>query len=148
MDEAAATNNNGDVAGVGVLPGGNSSRAVDINELGQVVGTSTSAAGEHAFSWTKQTGIADLNSADSATLGFVFVEAHAVNARGQIVVTPDFARYRAGLLLSRSNKLSRVCGIYSRCANLVTSCTSIRPGLKNVAQLHSEFVGLVLQLIF
>ena len=105
--EAAAINNNGDVVGyskgprgmrafiwssgggmqeLGVLPGGNSSRAMDINELGQVVGTSTSAAGEHAFIWTKQTGIADLNSADSATLGFVFIEAHAINVRGQIVV--------------------------------------------------------------
>jgi probable HAF family extracellular repeat protein len=105
--EAAAINNNGDVVGyskgprgmrafiwssgggmqeLGVLPGGNLSRAMDINDLGQVVGTSTSAAGEHAFIWKKQTGIADLNSADSAALGVVFIEAHAINARGQIIV--------------------------------------------------------------
>ena len=71
---------------LGFLPGGNLSRAMDINDLGQVVGTSTSAAGEHAFIWKKQTGIADLNSADSANLGFVFIEAHAINARGQIIV--------------------------------------------------------------
>src|SRR5882757_9107233 len=71
---------------LGVLPGGNLSRAMDINDLGQVVGTSTSVAGEHAFIWKKQTGIADLNGADSAALGVVFIEAHAINARGQIVV--------------------------------------------------------------
>ena len=66
---------------------------MDINDLGQVVGTSTSAAGEHAFIWTKQTGIADLNSADSAAFGFVFIEVHAINARGQIVVRQKRSRF-------------------------------------------------------
>jgi len=33
-----------------------------------------------------------------------------------------------------SNKVSRVCGTYRRCPNLVTSRTSIRPRLKNVTQ--------------
>jgi probable HAF family extracellular repeat protein len=105
--EAVAVNNNGEVVGfskgprgmrafiwstatgiqeLGVLPGGNSSMAMDISDAGEVVGTSTSASGEHAFIWTKQMGIADLNSPDSAGLGFVFIEAHAINARGQIIV--------------------------------------------------------------
>ena len=35
--------------------------------------------------------------------------------------------------LLRCNKVSRACGIYSGCANLVTSKASIRPGLKIVA---------------
>jgi probable HAF family extracellular repeat protein len=105
--EATAINNKGEVVGyskgsrgmrafvwsikggmqeLGVLAGGNSSRAMDINDRGEVVGSSDSYAGEHAFVWTKQSGIADLNSTDSAGSGFTFIEAHAINARGQVLV--------------------------------------------------------------
>jgi len=105
--EAIAINNAGDVVGyskgpaglraflwtqatgmqdLGVLPGGNSSRAFDINDLGYVVGSSTDSSGDHAFIWTKQAGMTDLNSAASAALGVVFVEAHAINSTGQILV--------------------------------------------------------------
>ena len=71
---------------LGVLPGGNSSRAFDISDLGYVVGSSTSSSGDHAFIWTKQAGMTDLNNAASAGLGVVFVEAHAINSTGQILV--------------------------------------------------------------
>ena len=105
--EASAINNNGDVVGyskgprgmraflstqttgmqdLGVLPGGNSSRALGINDMGAVVGSSTSSSGDRAFIWTKQAGMRDLNSAVSVTLGVVFVEAHAINHTGQILV--------------------------------------------------------------
>jgi probable HAF family extracellular repeat protein len=105
--EAVAINNSGEVVGsskgprgtrafiwsrgdgmqeLGILPGGDSSRAMAINDSGEVVGSSASGTGEHAFIWTKQVGIADLNSAGSAGLGFIFIEAHAINARGQIIV--------------------------------------------------------------
>jgi probable HAF family extracellular repeat protein len=105
--EAIAINNAGDVVGyskgprglraflwsestgmqdLGVLPGGNSSRALDINDLGYVVGSSTSSSGDHAFIWTKQAGMSDLNSAASAGLGVVFVEAHAINYTGAIII--------------------------------------------------------------
>jgi len=105
--EAVAINNSGDVVGsskgpggtrafiwsseggmqgLGFLPGGNLSRAMGVNDSGEVVGTSTGASGEHAFIWTRKAGMADLNSAESANLGFVFIEAHAINARGQIIV--------------------------------------------------------------
>ena len=108
--EASAINNNGDVVGyskgprgmraflwtqatgmqdLGVLSGGNSSRALGINDMGAVVGSSTSSSGDRAFIWTKQAGMRDLNSAASAasvTLGVVFVEAHAINSTGQILV--------------------------------------------------------------
>src|SRR4030095_11084506 len=105
--EASAINNNGDVVGyskglrgmraflwteargmqdLGVLPGGDSSRALGINDMDAVVGTSTSSSGDHAFIWTRQAGMRDLNSAASTTLGAVFVEAHAINNAGQILV--------------------------------------------------------------
>jgi probable HAF family extracellular repeat protein len=105
--EAVAINNSGKVVGsskgprgtrafmwsreggmqeLGILSGGDSSRAMDINDSGEVVGSSATDTGEKAFIWTKQEGIADLNSPASAALGFVFIEAHAINARGQILV--------------------------------------------------------------
>jgi probable HAF family extracellular repeat protein len=105
--EASAINNNGDVVGyskgprglraflwtqatgmqdLGVLPGGNSSRALGINDMGAVVGSSTSSSGDRAFIWTKETGMRDLNSVASAGPGVVFVEAHAINNAGQILV--------------------------------------------------------------
>jgi probable HAF family extracellular repeat protein len=105
--DASAINNNGDVIGyskgprgmraflwtkatgmqdLGVLPGGNSSRALGINDMGAVVGSSTSSSGDRAVIWTKQAGMRDLNSAASVTFGVVFVEAHAINHTGQILV--------------------------------------------------------------
>jgi probable HAF family extracellular repeat protein len=73
---------------LGVLPGGNSSRALDINDSGVVVGSSASSSFElpHAFIWTEQTGMTDLNDAASAGLGVLFVEAHSINATGEILV--------------------------------------------------------------
>jgi probable HAF family extracellular repeat protein len=106
--EATAINNAGDVVGyskgprgmrafiwtngsgiqeIGVLPGGTSSRALAISDLGEVVGSSTSASGDHAFLWTRQTGITDLNSAESINLDVVFIEAHAINYKGEIIAT-------------------------------------------------------------
>jgi probable HAF family extracellular repeat protein len=107
LSEASAINNNGDVVGyskgprgmraflwtqasgmqdLGVLPGGDSSRALGINDMGAVVGISTSSSGDRAFIWTRDTGMRDLNSAVSMPSGAVFVEAHAINNVGQILV--------------------------------------------------------------
>jgi probable HAF family extracellular repeat protein len=105
--EATAINNAGDVVGcskgprgmrafiwtirggmqeIGVLPGGNFSRALDISDAGDVVGTSTSFLGDRAFVWTRGAGMKDLNDAVSTDLGVVFVEAHAINNKGEILV--------------------------------------------------------------
>lgn len=104
--EGIAINNAGDVVGhskgptgvraflwtaatgmheLGVLGGASSSRALDINDLGEVVGSSGASTADRAFVWTKQEGMRDLNSAASADLGVVFIEAKAINNLGQIL---------------------------------------------------------------
>ena len=70
---------------LGILPGGNSSQALNINDSGTVVGGSSSASGDRAFVWKKQTGIVDLNNAGSSALGIVLMEAHAINRKGEIL---------------------------------------------------------------
>ncbi len=126
--EATAINNHGEIVGnskgprgtraffwssgggmeeVGVLQGGTSSRAMDINDRGEVVGSSTSAAGDHAVVWTKRAGIVDLNNADVADPGFVFMEAHGINARGQILVMGASAHDAAMSALAFGN--GRIC---------------------------------------
>jgi probable HAF family extracellular repeat protein len=117
--EASAINNNGDVVGyskgpqgmraflwtpsagmqdLGALAGGKSSQALGINDKGAVVGSSTSSSGDRAFIWTKQAGMRDLNSVASVTFGVVFVEAHAINSTGQILVmgTPTHGSHGSG----------------------------------------------------
>jgi probable HAF family extracellular repeat protein len=71
---------------LGMLPNADASRALDINDLGDVVGSSGTSSGDRAFIWTKDEGMRDLNSAASAGLGVLFIEAHAINNRGQILV--------------------------------------------------------------
>jgi probable HAF family extracellular repeat protein len=123
--EASAINNNGDVVGfskgprgmraflwtqatgmqdLGVLAGGNSSQALGINDMGAVVGSSTSSSGDRAFIWTKQAGMRDLNSAASVSSGVVFVEAHAINKAGQILVMGSAMHESHG-----SGKAARQC---------------------------------------
>lgn len=61
--------------------GGISSRATDINDNGQVVGSSLTASGQvHAFIWTSAGGMVDLG-----TLGGTYSTAAAINASGMVV---------------------------------------------------------------
>jgi uncharacterized membrane protein len=71
---------------LGVLPGGNSSRALGTNDMRAVVGSSISSSGDRAFIWTKEVGMRDLNNSASVTSGVMFVEALAINNAGQILV--------------------------------------------------------------
>jgi len=65
--------------------GGGTSRATAISDTGQVVGTSSLIDGSaHAFSWTSSGGMLDLNTLLSPNSGWVLVEAHGVNNKGQI----------------------------------------------------------------
>jgi len=105
--EATAINNAGDVVGyskgsrgihafiwtkhsgmqeIKMLPGGTLSRALDISDSGDVVGSFTTASGDRAFKWNSQSGMVDLNTGDSLNLGMIFIEAHAINSAGQILV--------------------------------------------------------------
>jgi len=70
------------VLDLGTLGGGRS-RAVAVNDAGDVVGSATTAGGElHAFQWSRSTGMRDLG-----TLGGEGSEATAVNARGDVAGT-------------------------------------------------------------
>jgi len=61
--------------------GGESNAATDVNDLGQVVGWSQTAAGErHAFLWTEVGGMVDLE-----TLGGATSQAEGINNLGQVV---------------------------------------------------------------
>jgi probable HAF family extracellular repeat protein len=115
--EARAINNNGDIVGyskgpqsmraflwtqatgmqdLGVLSGGNSSRALGLNDMGAVVGSSTSSSGDRAFIWSQQTGMTDLNNLVSVSSEVVFIEAHAINNRDQILVMGSATQHSHG----------------------------------------------------
>lgn len=70
---------------LGTLPGGDDSRALSINETGEVVGTSTSSLGLRAVLWTRTGGMQDLNASIPPHSGFVLTAAVGINNRGEIV---------------------------------------------------------------
>jgi probable HAF family extracellular repeat protein len=78
---------------LGTLPGGADSRAFDINNQGQVVGTSTNATSTRAFLWTRLTGMQDLNAFVIAPPGLELSEALCINSQGQIAVGASAAKH-------------------------------------------------------
>lgn len=109
VSEALGINNSGDIVGssgdpetqqrravlwasgaaiqdLGTLPGGKSSRALGISNRGEVVGTSGTNNGIHAFLWTQQGGMQDLNDLLTSRSGFVLTHAVAISSpRGRIL---------------------------------------------------------------
>jgi len=75
----------GPIQDLGTLPGGTSSQALAINVGREVVGISEASAGDHAFRWTEQDGMQDLNGLLTSRFGFVLTHAVAISARGVIV---------------------------------------------------------------
>ena len=82
------------------------SYAADINDAGQVVGSSYSAFSPTAFIWSKSTGIVDLNALIDPDSGWRLDVATAINNRGQIVGYSRFGSfdYRAFLLTPKSSQ--------------------------------------------
>ena len=66
------------------LAGGRITRALGINERGDVVGTAAAGHDLHAFVWTPAAGMQDLNSLIPVS-PFILMEAVAVNTRGVIL---------------------------------------------------------------
>ena len=96
-DYNATTNN---LTVLPVLEGGLHSHAYDINEIGDVVGYSESAAGNHAVIWDEETGeITDLHNLMSAE-GWVLTSATAINDYGDITGTGTLNGIAHGFVLS------------------------------------------------
>jgi len=75
----------GPIQDLGTLPDGTSSQALGINIRREVVGISEASAGDHAFLWTEQDGMQDLNALLTSHFGFVLTHAVAISAQGVIV---------------------------------------------------------------
>ena len=75
----------GAIQDLGTLPDGTSSRALAINDRREVVGIAEASAGHHAFLWTQQGGMQDLNGLLTSRSGFVLTHAVAISAEGVIV---------------------------------------------------------------
>jgi len=89
----------GDLTVLPVLEGGLRSSANDINEYNQAVGSSESAAGNHAVLWNENGGIVDLNAMVS-TVGWVLTSATAINDNGDITGTGTLNGVAHGYVLS------------------------------------------------
>jgi probable HAF family extracellular repeat protein len=70
---------------LGTLPNGNHSRALSINDRGEVVGLSNTPKGIRAFLWTRNSGMQDLNTLIPADSDFVLEEAVGINDLGVIL---------------------------------------------------------------
>ena len=87
-----------------VLEGGLRSSANDINEYNQVVGSSESAAGNHAVLWDENGGVVDLNDMVS-TVGWVLTSATAINDNGDITGTGTLNGVASGFLLTTNGTI-------------------------------------------
>jgi probable HAF family extracellular repeat protein len=71
---------------IGVLPGGGFSTAYGVNNREEVVGQSSTADSQHAFLWTREEGMIDLNSRlRNAPPGFAVTIATQINEHGAIL---------------------------------------------------------------
>jgi len=83
-----------------VLEGGLRSSANDINEYNQIVGSSESAAGNHAVLWDENGGIVDLNDKVTTVEDWVLTSATAINYNGDITGTGTLNGTAHGFLLT------------------------------------------------
>jgi len=83
---ATAWSASGEAVDIGTLPGGDFSQALDINNQGDIVGSSNSGIGLRAFLWTRGGGMVDLNTLIPAS-DFVLTKAVGINNAGVIMAS-------------------------------------------------------------
>ena len=86
---AAMWSEQGAIEDLGTLEGGETSRALGINDRGVVVGVSHTPIGNQAFIWTREAGMQNLNDLMASSSGFVLTQALAINARGVILAVGE-----------------------------------------------------------
>jgi probable HAF family extracellular repeat protein len=69
---------------LGALPGGLTSRARDVADTGEVVGTSSTSNGNRAFLWSATRGMLDLNTLVSDP-ALILIDAVSINKKGVIL---------------------------------------------------------------
>lgn len=89
----------GTLTDIGTLAGGSDSRMFAINDRGQAVGSSDSAAGARAVIFSNGE-LRDLNDLIPGNLGWTLVEARDINDAGQIVGTGVVAGHLRAFLLT------------------------------------------------
>lgn len=78
----------GGLRNLGALPGGTFSQAYGVNNHGEVVGQAATADGMHAFLWTREEGMVDLNDRlRQAPAGLELAIARQINDNGTVLAT-------------------------------------------------------------
>jgi probable HAF family extracellular repeat protein len=101
-EERAVLWSGGAILDLGVLPGRPRSRALGLNDRGQVVGICQSSTTDlgRAFVWDLVNGIRDLNALIPAGSGWVLNGAASINSSGQIVGLGTRGGTTTGFLLT------------------------------------------------
>jgi probable HAF family extracellular repeat protein len=98
---AVLWNGSGVTLDLGVLAGGTWSNAFGINVFGTVVGNGNwTGTGSHAFVWSNQHGVQDLNALIPANPGWELQGAVAISLAGQIVGVGTVNRQQHAFLLT------------------------------------------------
>jgi probable HAF family extracellular repeat protein len=100
---------------IGALPGDSTSRALAINDAGQIVGTSTGGGLTRAFLWSEHTGMRDLGILPGGN----FSEATAISKTGEVVGMSGNARSTHAFIWTSSRGMQDLNALIPSTSGLV-----------------------------